>query len=152
MDPTAISRLIKEKIVWLDLAPETILNLTELAKEYNLPLYFLYVVNLEFLTHTASSRVHTISRELYQMGEFILLAAQTEAEANGIAANGFVRQGIVWDEIINLGRKYKADYVVLGKPQEQEGTLSTHEFMQEFSKRIENEIGAKVVLAESQSG
>ena len=34
MDPNQISRLIKEKIVWLDLAPETILNLTELAKEF----------------------------------------------------------------------------------------------------------------------
>lgn len=34
MDPDQISKLLKEKIIWLELAPETILNLTELAKEY----------------------------------------------------------------------------------------------------------------------
>jgi nucleotide-binding universal stress UspA family protein len=129
----------------------TIVKAIELAKEHHLPLYFLYVVNLEFLTHTASSRVHTISRELNQMGEFILLAAQTEAETNGVTAQGFVRQGIIWDEIISLGQEFQVDYVVLGKPLEQEDNFSTFEFLQIFSERIENEVGADVVLAKSQS-
>ncbi|MCB0240075.1 MAG: hypothetical protein KDH08_15830, partial [Anaerolineae bacterium] len=54
-----------------------------LAAETGLPLYFLYVVNLEFLDHTASSRTHTISKEMAEMGEFILMAAQAKAEAQG---------------------------------------------------------------------
>ncbi len=40
------------------------------AKETELPLYFLYVVNLDFLTHTSSSRVHTVTQQIEQMGEF----------------------------------------------------------------------------------
>jgi DNA-binding GntR family transcriptional regulator len=34
MEPNRISELLKQKIVWLDLAPETVLNLSELANEW----------------------------------------------------------------------------------------------------------------------
>jgi len=59
----------------------------QLATETGLPLYFLYVVNLKFLAHTSSSRTHVISKELNEMGEFILLMAQTEAEKKGITSS-----------------------------------------------------------------
>ena len=128
----------------------TIRKAISIAQEKNLPLFFLYVVNLEFLTHTASSRVHTIQKELNQMGEFILLAAETEAAAKGVTAHGFVRQGNVWDEIVLIGQEHSVDYVVLGKPQEQEDNLSTFEFLERFSERVRDEVGASVVLAESE--
>ena len=58
----------------------TIDEAISLALEANLPLNFLYVVNLDFLTHTQSSKTHTITDQLTQMGEFILLTAQQKAE------------------------------------------------------------------------
>lgn len=53
----------------------TITHAVSLAQETGLPLYFLYIVNLDFLSHTTSSRVHTITQEMEQMGEFLLLTA-----------------------------------------------------------------------------
>ena len=69
----------------------TIKKAISLAKEVSLPLYFLYVVNLDFLSHTQSSRVSTISEEMGEMGEFILLIAQQKASKEGITAEGVLR-------------------------------------------------------------
>lgn len=127
----------------------TISRAIALARETGLPLHFLYVVNLDFLTHTSSSRVHTISEQMHQMGEFILLSAQSSAAAQGIAAQGVVRHGDVQEEIIGLCRELAADYLVLGRPQTQrEESLFTQELLGHFIQRIEEQAGAKVVLAD----
>ena len=49
------------------------------AVETNLPVYFLYVLNLDFLKKGTQSRTQTISEEMQELGEFILLAAQAQA-------------------------------------------------------------------------
>jgi hypothetical protein len=81
----------------------TIKKSIELAAETSLPLYFLYIVNLNFLTHTSSTRTHLISKEMKEMGEFILLTAQAVAQSAGIRAEGagypisyayFLRKGL----------------------------------------------------------
>jgi nucleotide-binding universal stress UspA family protein len=122
----------------------------QLAVETGLPLYFLYVVNLDFLSHTASSRTHLISKEMYEMGEFILLTAQTEAQSKGIDAQGIVRKGIIRDEIVALCQEMNADYVVLGIPrlQSEKENVFTEDRMDRFGQRIEEESGAKIVLAD----
>lgn len=128
----------------------TIQKAISLAGETRLPLYFLYVVNLDFLSHTASSRVRTISQELHQMGDFILLTAKDRAQAQGIPAQGLVRHGTVMEEIIGVCREIEADFVILGQPLGQEGEedIFTHERITNFSERIETESGASVVLVE----
>jgi nucleotide-binding universal stress UspA family protein len=126
----------------------TIDRAVELAQETKLRLYFLYVVNLDFLTHTSRSRVDTITSEMEQMGEFILLAAKSQADTAGVQAEGVIRHGQVGEEIIDLCKTKDADYAVLGQPQgEPEEDVFTHERLAEFSKRIEAESGAKVVMA-----
>ncbi|MEA3351603.1 MAG: universal stress protein [Chloroflexota bacterium] len=121
----------------------------QMAAKTGLQLYFLYVVNLDFLSRTASSRVNLISKEMHEMGEFILLTAQTKAETAGITANGIVRSGTVGDEIITLCREIDADYVILGKPKsQQDENVFTHEQLSKYSQRIEQESGAKIVLAD----
>jgi nucleotide-binding universal stress UspA family protein len=126
----------------------TIEKAISLAKETDLPLYFLYVVNLDFLSHTASSRVSTVSKEMHQMGEFILLTAQQRAAAQGLAAQGVVRHGNVTEEIIAQCKQIKANHLILGRPQdEEEENVFTFERLKEFSQRIESESGAKVILA-----
>jgi len=120
-----------------------------LADETGLPLYFLYVVNLEFLDHTASSRTHTISKEMAEMGEFILMAAQAKAEAQGVQAQGVVRNGVVAEEIAELCHQINADYLVIGQPQYQsDDNIFTAILHDEFIRRIETQTGARVVLPE----
>jgi nucleotide-binding universal stress UspA family protein len=127
----------------------TIGKAIDLALETGSPLYFLYVVNLKFLSHTSSSRTHIISKELNEMGEFILLTAQTEAQKKGIKAEGVVRQGIVRDEIVNLCKTVEAQYVVLGKPniETEARNVFSEDRLNAFEKRIQDESGAKIILA-----
>ena len=129
----------------------TIEKSIQLAAETELPLYFLYVVNLDFLTRTSSSRVHLISKQMHDMGEFILLTAQAEAETQGIRASGIVRQGNIRDEIVALCLETGARYVVLGKPktQHEDANIFTHAHLDEFAQRIEAESGAKIVFPDS---
>ena len=125
----------------------TIARAIGLAKDTNLPLYFLYVVNLDFLSRTSSSRVHTISREMRQMGEFITLTAQAKAAAEDIPAQGIIRQGNVGQEIVDLCHELGADYLVLGQPQvQEEESLFTQDLLQEFIERTEEQTDAQVVL------
>ncbi len=125
----------------------TIARAIALARETGLPLYFLYVVNLDFLSHTASSRVHTISEQMHQMGEFILLMAQDTAARQGTTAEGMVRHGNVGDEIVTLCHEIGADYLVLGWPRlQREDAVFTHDLLRQFITRTEEQTGAKVVL------
>ncbi len=127
----------------------TIARSVALGKETGLPLYFLYVVNLDFLSHTSSSRTHTISEQMHQMGEFILLAAQSSAAAQGVTAQGLVRHGSVGEEIARLCHELEATYLVLGRPQvEREESVFTHNQLEQFIERIEEQTGARVVLAD----
>ncbi|MEW6716514.1 MAG: universal stress protein [Chloroflexota bacterium] len=127
----------------------TIQTAIDLAKSTNLTVHFLYVVNINFLSHTSSSRVDLVYHEMDRMGEFILLVAQDKAQAQGVPSDGTVRHGKVGDEIVALGREIKAEYVVLGQPQSADDKdIFTHDHLQKFKERIEKECNAKVVLAE----
>ncbi len=119
-----------------------------LALEVDLPLYFLYVVNLDFLSHTQSARISTITEELNQMGEFILLSAQEKAQSKGVQAQGVVRHGNVREEIVNFAKEISADYVVIGLPvgEDHERNIFLADRLKDFGDRIEEECNAKVIL------
>jgi nucleotide-binding universal stress UspA family protein len=125
----------------------TIIRAIALAKDTGLSLHFLYVVNLDFLSHTSSSRVHTASQQMHQMGEFILLTAQASAASQGVTAQGVVRHGDVLDEIIHLCHELGADYLVLGRPQFQhEESVFNQALLTQFIERTEKQTQAKIVL------
>lgn len=129
----------------------TINRAISLAKETDLTLFFLYIVNLDFLDHTASSRTHTISKEMAQMGEFILLAAQAKAETQGIKAQGVIKNGHVTEEIVALCHEVSATYLVIGQPQfKNEDNVFTAALHKAFIQHIETQTGAQVVLPEEQ--
>lgn len=126
----------------------TIARAITLAQETDLPLYFLYVVNLDFLVHTSSARIHTISEQMHQMGEFILLAAQASASEQGVSAEGIVRHGNVGEEIVDLCHELDADYFVLGRPRlEREESVFSQELLHQFVEQAERQTGATVILA-----
>jgi len=126
----------------------TIAEAIALAQRTDLSLYFLYIVNLDFLTHTSTTRVHTISEEMHEMGEFILLQAQTTASALGVDAKGVVRHGNVGEEIVKLCHELEIDYLVVGRPHAQrEDTVFTQAMLTQFVAETEHQTGAKVVVA-----
>ncbi len=125
----------------------TIRRAVHLAQETGLPVHFLYVVNLDFLSHTSSSRVHTIEEEMREMGEFILLTAQEQADKAGVQARGVVRDGSVGEQIIALCRETEAQYVVLGRPRRSaRPNVFDEERLQRFIENIIARTGAQVVL------
>ena len=126
----------------------TIQKAIEVAIETGLPVYFLYVVNLDFLTHTASSRVRIISEEMEELGDFILKSTQAEARDKGITAEGIIRHGNVGEEINSLCHELDADYVVLGKPRgKSDKDIFTHEQLVQYAHQVEALTGAEVVFS-----
>ncbi len=132
----------------------TIDRAISLARETGLPLYFLYIVNLDFLTHTTSTRTHTINQEMEQMGEFILLAAQSQAASQEVVAEGLVRHGSVSEEIVDVCKDLNADYIVLGRPKldEEEANVFTHTRLKTFAELLKQQSGAEVILHEGDEG
>ncbi len=127
----------------------TIAKAIELAKKTGEPLYFLYVVNLDFMASSSSSRVQTISEEMRQMGEFILLMAQSRAAEKGVEARAMIREGEVEEEIVKIAQELSADYVVLGRPASAEvGNVFSLEKISRLADNIRRETGAEVVFAE----
>ena len=120
-----------------------------LSEESGLDLIFLYIVNLDFLEHTSSSRVQAITHDMEQMGEFILLVAQSSAEAKGVKAKGVVRHGNVSKEIAQLCHEINAEYLVIGQPNLQvKQSIFTEDLLTAFVQRIEDQTGAKVILSQ----
>ena len=129
----------------------TIQAAIDLANQENQPIYFLYIVNLDFLVMTSSSRVHSVSEEMSEMGEFILLSAQTKAEIAGAEAFSVVRQGKVQKQIVELCEEINADFIVLGKPVKKQGTqenVFTQESLMRFKESLESQLTAKVIFAD----
>jgi nucleotide-binding universal stress UspA family protein len=125
----------------------TIANAIDLARESGEPLVFVYVVDLEFLSRTGISRVRTISEEMHQMGEFILLAAQTQAAEQGVTAQGIVRHGNVREEIADLCQEIGATTCVMGRPQTgQESNVFTPDMLEQFGEYAQERVGATVIL------
>jgi nucleotide-binding universal stress UspA family protein len=127
----------------------TIETAIQLAKQETMPLTFLYVVNLDFMTHTESSRVRTVTTELESMGDFILISAKAEAEKKGVEAQSEIRHGNVGEQIVELSHELEADFLVMGRPGgEAEENVFDHERLEKFIDRIEEESGAKVIIAQ----
>lgn len=132
---------------------QTIAKAIHLAADSDQKIYFLYVINLDFLTHTQSSRIHSITAEMRQMGEFILLSAQTAASGRKVESEGVVRQGDVGEEIVGLCHEVAANYVILGTPQtETEENIFSIQRLNTFRERLEKETGAEVILVGSETG
>ena len=83
------------------------------------------------------------------MGEFILLMAQSKAEAQGVTAQSAIKHGQVTDEIAALCHEIGAAYLVIGQPKFQtEDNVFTAAHHAAFIEHIETQTGAKVVLPE----
>ena len=126
----------------------TIRQAISTASQHQIPIYFLYVVNLDFLEHTEYARIQVIQKEMRAMGEFICLKAQIEAQREGVQAEIAVREGNVTQEIIALCHEVEADYVILGRPQgERASNVFDLEQLKNFSQTLETQTGAEVIYS-----
>ena len=126
----------------------TITTSIQLARDTGETIYFLYVVNLDFLSRSTSSKTNHISQEMEEMGEFILLGAQEQATEKNVSSEGVIRDGQVADEIISYCEELDPSYVVLGRPQEeQEDNLLSNERLKAFTDRITDICQASVILS-----
>jgi nucleotide-binding universal stress UspA family protein len=127
----------------------TIEKAMDLVEQSNLPLYFLYVVSLDFLSHTMTNRVQVARDEIQKMGEFILLTAKERSVERGISSVHLVsREGKVSEEIISLCKEIQADYIILGRPvEEDENSLFAGKMLQLFLAKLETECNAHIILA-----
>ena len=132
-------------------ASQTTIDYTiQLAKETDQAVNFLYVINIDFLDRTESSRVQTISVEMEHMGEFILLLACDGANSQGVEAEGTVRHGSISDEIIQLASELEAKHVVIGSPRgDGDEDVFTQERLGSLRDKIEEETGAEVILLQT---
>jgi len=129
----------------------TISQAIKSARQYQIPVHFLYVVNLDFLEHTEQSRTHVIEQEMRSMGEFICLKAQIEARREGVQANIVVREGNVTEEIIAVCQEVKAEYVILGRPKdEHEDNLFNLERLEKFKQMLETKSGVTVIYSQGE--
>jgi len=127
----------------------TIEKAISVAQEAKQPIYFLYVLDLGFLVHTMQVQTGTISRELRELGEFILLTAQNRAEGAGVQAEAVIREGeTVREAIAALCREIDADYVIMGRPREtRDRNVFTPEMLEQMTRDLEAEMGATVIFA-----
>jgi len=126
----------------------TIKRSIQLAQETGEVIQFLYVVNLDFLAHSSSSKTNHISQEISEMGEFILLSAQEQAGNEDVESEGVIREGQVVEEIIRYCEEQDPLYVVLGRPAEEgEDNLFSLERLQSYVDRINEVCNAQVVFS-----
>ena len=122
----------------------------QLAKQTGEILHFLFVVNLDFLMKTETSRTQVLSEEMRGLGEFILLTAQAKADKSGVIAEGSVRQGDVMEEIVTLAKELEVSHIVLGRPGlGDQANVFTPDRLQSFVEFLEEETGSRVMLAAS---
>ena len=96
----------------------------------------------------AAPIVVDVEDEVNDMGEFLLLMAKERAKLQGISAQTVCQKGKVSEEIRKAIRKYKADFIVLGRPIEEESNKSAFKLasLQAFADEIEEETGASVLI------
>ena len=130
----------------------TIQRAINLAEEKSLPVYFLYVINLDFLAHTSSGRTKIVKEEMQKLGEFILLRARKQAEARGVQVEDITREGKVRQEIIKLCKERQADYAVLGhQSSDAEKNVFSQQQFRQFISQIEKESQAQVIVTEEKA-
>ena len=96
----------------------------------------------------AAPIVVDVEDEVHDLGEFLLLMAKERAAKQGVTAQTICQKGKVSKEIKKAVRKYKASYVVLGRPADDDGNKSAFKLanLQAFAFEIEEDTGATVLI------
>jgi nucleotide-binding universal stress UspA family protein len=87
-----------------------------LARDGGRELFFVTVVDTNFLNHTAAPLVIDVETRLEKMGRFQLAVALERAAVQGVVAQAVLRQGRLVEELAAVARELGAGLIVLGRP------------------------------------
>ena len=122
----------------------------DLARESLGELTFLYVIKRELVeVATGPSEAMRVLAEMRAMGQSIVSAAQDQASAQGITAQGEVRVGDVDAEIVRFAHEVGATLVVLGYPEKTSAPEQqvSEEHIWSLAEAVRNKTGAQVMIA-----
>jgi len=115
-----------------------------LAKQAGDELIFIYVYDVEFLTHANYAlREDLVADELNRMAEFLMTMAVDRAKAQGLSSRSVVREGEFRAELLSALQEEQARLLILGRPGEDDGRFAL-ELLSELARRLQEESGIPV--------
>ncbi len=89
----------------------------ELALEHDAHLSFLFVMDVDFLSHATVAKVDIVRDELRETASFVLASMSKRAVDRGVTSvDTHVRDGVMHDVIAQFAEEVGATHLVLGKP------------------------------------
>jgi nucleotide-binding universal stress UspA family protein len=117
-----------------------------MAKEAGAKILFLYVVDVEFLKLIARGvRPDVVSAEMEHMGEFLLALACERAEAQGVPAEGVLRDGPLIQALESAAREEEADAIAFGRPAGEDSSFTLDD-LEALTARIEEDTGIQTYI------
>jgi len=115
-----------------------------LAKQADDELVFIYVYDVEFLTHANYAlREDVVADELNRMAEFLMTMAVDRAKAQGLSSRSVIREGEFRAELLSALQEEEARLLILGRPGEDEGSFAL-DHLSELARRLQEDSGIPV--------
>jgi nucleotide-binding universal stress UspA family protein len=125
---------------------KTVDRAIELALESSSRLFFLYIVDVDFLGYATVARVRLMAEELKETGHFALSILCDKARAQGVTrVESIIREGPIREVIRTVIRELDANVLVAGRPVRtpQTPSFSATEF-ENFLASLAEETGVRV--------
>jgi nucleotide-binding universal stress UspA family protein len=117
-----------------------------MAKEEEATILFLYIVDVEFLRHTARGvRPDVVTTELEHMGEFLLAMACERATAQGVVAETCLRHGPLIEALESAAREEGADAIAFGRPSGPDSSFSLAD-LENLTAQLKEDIGIRTYI------
>ena len=115
-----------------------------LAKQAGDELIFIYVYDVEFLTHANYAlREDLVADELNRMAEFLMTMAVDRAKAQGLSSRSLIREGEFRAELLSALQEEQARLLILGRPGVDDGRFAL-DHLSELARRLQEESGIPV--------
>ena len=118
----------------------------EQARELDVPLVFLFIVDPYSLDGMDGSLETAVSRELGWMGQTLLQIAKRRAQEAGLEAECTLQHGKVRDEIGRFLQANQASRLILGAPRGSTANVFGDDAVEKFAAAIEAETGVTVQI------
>jgi hypothetical protein len=115
-----------------------------LAMQAGEELVFIYVYDVEFLTHANFAlREDVVAEELRHMAEFLMTMAVDRAKAQGLSSRSVIREGEFRAELLSALEVEQPRLLILGRPCEDDGRFAL-EHLLEMAQELERASGIPV--------
>ena len=125
---------------------KTVERAIELALSESAHLYFLYIVDVDFLGYATVARVKLMVDELRETGYFAMSMLCDRARARGVEnVEAMIREGSVEDVVVSVAREIHATRLVMGCPVRNPGVKSfTPRKFNRFLEAIRESTGLEI--------